>query len=128
MKQNSGLFFMYGGFLFLMGLLGFLSNPGGAKTALLSGSLFGGLSIVLGCLALREWGMVRRLGLGLTLLLGAVFSWRALASWTAVSGGQSEKLVAAMLISAMLVVTIVVFAVLLRRDRRPDQPSPALQS
>ena len=52
--------------------------------------------------------------------LGLTFTWRAAVSWMAVAGGQSEKLVAAVLISSMLAASIGVAAWLWRLRRRGD--------
>ena len=48
----------YGVFLIVIGLLGFASNPEKAKTALMSGGLFGTLSIIWGGLMAKgiAWG------------------------------------------------------------------------
>ncbi len=98
--------FAYGAFLILAGLTGYLSNPEKAKTALLSGGFFGLSNVGLGWLALRGWRRTPRVALGLASFLGAVFIWRATVSWMAVADGQSEKQVAAVLITAMLVATL----------------------
>lgn len=92
----------YGAFLFLCGLVGFLSNPAAAKTALISGSVFGGLCALCGWLLGRGIGAARWAALGTTVLLIGVFSWRSTASWQAVSAGQ-PKTVAAVLITLMLI-------------------------
>lgn len=50
----------FGAFLFLCGLAGYLSNPVAAKTALMSGSVFGALSILWGfLLGKSDHGWVR---------------------------------------------------------------------
>lgn len=114
MKRTSIFLVGYGLFLILMGLAGFLSNPEKAKTALLSGGLFGTLSIGVGLLAWRGWMRARVVGLGLAAFLGVVFLWRASVSWMAVMEGQPEKAVAASLISAMLIASVALLTVLLR--------------
>ncbi len=104
----------YGLFLIVIGVLGFLSNPEKAKTALISGGGFGGLSIVWGILLLRGVRWARTAAVTTTLLLGAVFVWRALAGWLAVAGGQPEKRTAALLITVMLAGSLVMLFLLLR--------------
>ena len=116
MKQTSTLLIGYGLFLILAGIAGFLSNPEKAQTALISGGVFGTLSIGIGFLAKRGWGKARGMGLGLAGFLGAVFLWRASVSWMAVVDGQSEKVVAAALISAMLIASVLLFVLLLRKE------------
>ena len=46
--KTAGYLILYGAFLIVMGLLGYLSNPEKAKTALMSGGTFGALSLVWG--------------------------------------------------------------------------------
>ena len=91
----------YGSFLMAMGLVGYLSNPDKAMTALISGGLFGGLSVLWGILLARSQSWSRWAALATTGLLAAVFAWRASVSWAAFSAGQPEKWVAATIISAM---------------------------
>ncbi len=104
--KTVGYLMAYGGFLMLMGLAGFLSNPEKAKTALMSGGTFGALSILWGVLMARgvRWSLLA--AKTTTGLLAVVFVWRASVSWPAVFGGQGEKLVAASLITAMLAASI----------------------
>ena len=118
---NGPLLIAYGVFLALIGLIGFLSNPEKAKTALLSGGTFGGLSVVWGVLHLRGVRWARPAAIATTALLAVVFVWRSAAGWQAVAAGQSEKKTAAVLISIMLGGTIAMLAALLFRK-------PKLQS
>lgn len=115
MRRVALILTVYGVFLLLAGLAGYLSNPERAKTALLSGGLFGTLSIGLGWLARGGWARARAVGLGLAAFLGTVFVWRSVVTWMAVAGGAGEKTTAAWLISAMLVGTVVLAMALLRR-------------
>jgi uncharacterized membrane protein (UPF0136 family) len=81
MTNNLGKWMMrYGAFLVAMGLAGYLSNPDKAVTALMSGGLFGSLSILWGWLMHRGWSWSRWTALATTGLLTAVFAWRATAS------------------------------------------------
>jgi len=98
----------YGAFVFLMGVLGYLSNPEKAGTALKSGGMVAGLSLVwaIGWWSQRRWALF---GAAATLaLVGAVFIWRSSVSWRAYFGGESQKLTAALLIMAMFIATAVV--------------------
>jgi uncharacterized membrane protein (UPF0136 family) len=107
MTKNLGTWMVgYGAFLIAMGTIGFLSNPERAATALLSGGTFGALSILLGFLLLRGKEWARWAALATTGFLTFVFAWRATVTWLAVQGGQSEKLVAAVLITAMGVASV----------------------
>lgn len=107
--------FIYGGFLMLAGVMGFLSNPEKAKTALMSGGTFGLLSITWGFLS--AWGIAwSRTAAWVTLIfLGAVFTWRSTAAWMMVLGGRPEKMFAALLITCMLSATIAMLNALYRR-------------
>ena len=118
MKPIAKALCAYGAFLILAGLAGYLSNPEKAKTALMSGGTFGLLNLGLGWLALRSWRPVQRVALGLAGFLGAVFVWRATVSWMAVAGGQPEKQVAAVIITAMLVGTLCLILFLATAGRR----------
>ena len=100
--KTAGYLILYGSFLIVMGLTGYLSNPEKAKTALMSGGTFGALSILWGVLGARgvRWSLpAARVTTGLLVL---VFAWRASVGWLAVFDGKSEKLFAASLITVML--------------------------
>lgn len=122
--------FGYGAFVFSMGLIGYLSNPEKAATALKSGGLVAGLSVIwaMGWIFQRRWalfGAVATLG-----LVGIAFIWRSSASWMAYFSGESRKLTAALLITAMLVATAVVLPKVLagiRASRRATEPAPSPQ-
>ena len=113
----------YGLFLMIIGILGFLSNPEKAKTALLSGGGFGLLSIVLGILLHRRFRWARSAAVAMTTLLATVFVWRAVVGWSAVNQGQIEKRTAAVLITLMLAASILTVIVLLRSrsDRNAEE-------
>lgn len=102
----------YGLFLFLCGLAGYISNPVAAKTALISGSLFGAISVVWGLLLGRGFGFARWGALATCGFLSLIFGWRSAVSWIAVTEG-APKLFAAVLISLMLVASVVTFLRLL---------------
>ncbi len=122
MKTNFAKWMIaYGIFLVLMGGAGFLSNPEKAKTALMSGGTFGGLAVVLGWLAQRGATWPRGAALALTTMLTGVFCWRSSVSWMAFAGGQSEKLVAALLITAMGLASVAMLITSLRAlaDKSP---------
>ncbi|MFN8601683.1 MAG: hypothetical protein U0842_14540 [Candidatus Binatia bacterium] len=108
----------YGAFLIAVGIAGYLSNPEKAATAVLSGGTFGTLSMAWGLLLRRGHAWARRGAVATTGLLAVVFTWRASVGWIAVAAGQSEKLVAAALISAMLVASLTTLWVLVTSDGR----------
>ncbi len=104
----------FGVFLIICGVAGYLSNPAGAKTALISGGTFGGLSALWGALMLVGFRWARTAALGSTLVLIAAFAWRSIAGWLAYAGGE-PKLFAASLITLMLVASVISLTVLFRR-------------
>ena len=110
-------FLFLGLFLILAGLLGYLSNPAGAKTALISGGTFGSLFLLCSAALRLRWMLVRWVGLGLIALLIPVFIWRSSASWMAFAEGDASKLVAALLISSMLVACAVAGGIVFSRRR-----------
>lgn len=104
----------YGLFLILAGTAGYLSNPEKAKTALMSGGTFGGLSALLGWLGLRGagwWPLAARV---LTGMLSGVFVWRSVVTWGKVFDGAPEKTFAAVLITLMLAASAAMYVVLLK--------------
>lgn len=122
--KTAGYLILYGGFLILMGVLGYLSNPEKAKTALMSGGTFGALSIVWGVLGARDVRWSRLAAIVTTGFLALIFSWRATVGWMAVMDGKSEKLFAASLISVMLAGSVVMLVALVRAVKsHPEAPS-----
>jgi len=112
MKNNFGKWMIaYGLFLCVMGLAGYLSNPEKARTALMSGGTFGGIAVTLGLLAQRGFAWTRGAGLLLSSLLTGVFFWRASVSWMAAASGQSAKLTAAVIITAMGLASIAMLVI-----------------
>ena len=111
---NARWLISFGVFLFLCGLAGYLSNPAAAKTALISGSLFGGLSVIWGLLLAKGFGFAKWIALAMTLMLCGVFGWRSVVSWQAVADG-GPKVFAASLITLMLLGSIATVVKLLRR-------------
>jgi uncharacterized membrane protein (UPF0136 family) len=104
----------YGVFLFACGVAGFLSNPTAAKTALISGSVFGGLAVLWGVLLAKGNGFAKWAALGMSVMLCGIFGWRSTASWQAVMDGKPKEF-AAILISIMLIGSIATVVKLLRR-------------
>jgi len=105
----------FGVFLILCGLAGYLSNPAGAKTALMSGGTFGGLSAIWGLLMLKGFAWAKVAAWVSTIVLVAAFAWRSIAGWMAYVAGE-PKLFAASLITMMLVASLASIAVLGRRS------------
>ncbi len=143
----AGYLMFYGNFLISMGLLGYLSNPEKAKTALMSGGTFGALSILWGVLGESGlehlqlafgalsilWGVLGARGVRWSLpaawvstgLLTLVFAWRASVGWLAVLDGKSEKIFAAVLITAMLVGSVLMLLALTQARKPVEAKKPA---
>ena len=113
MKFYGRWFVGFGIFLIVCGVAGFLSNPAGAKTALISGGTFGGLAVLWGVLMLRGFGWALVAAWVTTLVLVAAFTWRATAGWMAYAAGE-PKLFAAVLITFMLAGALASVVVLAR--------------
>ena len=122
--KTSGYLIIYGCFLIVMGLLGYLSNPEKAKTALMSGGTFGALSILWGVLGARGVRWIAPAALVTTSLLALVFAWRAIVGWLAVLDGNSEKLFAASLITVMLAASVLMLPGLIRA-LKPEPTAPS---
>ena len=114
MSFTARWFLGFGIFLIFCGAAGYLSNPAGAKTALISGGTFGGLSAIWGLLMMKGFAWAKVAAWVSTLLLVAAFSWRSIAGWMAYAAGE-PKLFAASLITLMLAASLVSLAVLARR-------------
>ncbi len=104
----------YGVFLIVIGLLGYASNPEKAKTALMSGGLFGTLSIIFGVVMAKGMVWGRYAAMVTASLLAIIFGWRAWMGWQAVMAGE-PKLVAASLITSMLVASLILLPLLFRK-------------
>ena len=113
MNSTGRWFVGFGVFLILCGVAGYLSNPAGAKTALMSGGTFGGLSALWGVLMLKGFGWARNAAWISTFVLVAAFAWRSIAGWMAYASG-APKLFAASLITTMLAASLASLFVLWR--------------
>lgn len=122
--KMAGYLILQGGFLVLLGLLGFLSNPGKANTPLLAFGAFGALVAGVGLLGAR--GVRGSLPLGVTALAAfiGVCAWRTGVDWLAVIKGQTVDLSRTIALSLMLATSAVSLAGLIK-SRRPGGSEPA---
>lgn len=125
--KTAGCLILYGGFLIVMGLLGYLSNPEKAKMALMSGGALGARSILWGVLGARGLGWSLSAARVTTSLLALVFAWRATVGSLAVLHGKSEKLFAASLITFMLVASVLLLPELFRTFKPLPTATPQPQ-
>jgi uncharacterized membrane protein (UPF0136 family) len=105
-NQTAGYVICYGLFLIVSGVLGYLSNPEKAGTALISGGTFGLISMLWGVLGARGKNWARPAAIATSAFLGVVFLWRSTVSWIAVVEGRADKRTAALLITAMLAASV----------------------
>jgi uncharacterized membrane protein (UPF0136 family) len=115
MKKTGHWIIAYGCFLILIGLIGYFSNPEKARTALISGGTFGTLSIIWGLLSLRYAGWPVMAAFITACFLAVIFLWRAGVGWIAVAQGDMTKQVAAILISLMLLASVALLTLIVRR-------------
>ncbi len=120
--KTAGYLILYGCFLVVMGVAGYLSNPEKAKTALISGGAFGALSILWGVLGARGFRWSLPAAITTTSLLALIFAWRASMGWLAVFDGKSDKLIAAILITVMLAGSFAVLPALLGALKKESTP------
>ena len=123
--KTAGYLILYGAFLIMMGLLGYLSNPEKAQTALMSGGTFGVLSIVWGVLGARGVRWTLPAAMVTTGLLALVLVWRASVGWLAVIDGKREKIFAASLITLMLAASVLMLLCLLKSQKTAEAEQPA---
>lgn len=104
----ANLTFLYAALMFILGLIGFLTNPSKAHSALIVGISAALVFTVLGFYVQKG----KKIALTWIMILGGLLSmmlvWRANSAWLAYFRGSSDKLAAALLISAMLLITLVI--------------------
>jgi uncharacterized membrane protein (UPF0136 family) len=115
--QTAGYLVISGIFLILLGMIGYMTHPEKAHTALIAGGGFGALWILWGILSAKgaRWSWFA--ALATTGLLALACVWRASLSWLAVANGQSEKTFASVIVTLMLCVAGVMLFFLLK-DRK----------
>jgi uncharacterized membrane protein (UPF0136 family) len=110
----AGYLVIFGIFLMLLGVIGYVTHPERAHTALISGGGFGMLWMLWGILSARgvRWSWLAALATTALLTLACV--WRASLSWLAVANGQSERAFASAIITLMLAVSAAILVLLLK--------------
>ena len=126
--KTAGYLIFYGGFLMLMGLAGFLSNPEKAKTALMSGGTFGAISILWGVMGARGARWSLSAAMATTSLLAIVFAGRASVGWMAVFDGRADKQFASALITLMLAASIAMLLRLIQARQTTHAQTPTRQT
>jgi len=119
--QTSGYMVVFGVFLILLGVAGYMTHPEKAHTALISGGGFGALSILWGILGAKGVRLSLPAALVTAALLGVACVWRGTLGWVAVSQGESAKLLPSILITMMLAMSVTLLTML--RKSTPSRPS-----
>ena len=118
--KMAGYLILHGGFVVLLGVLGFLSNPEKANTPLLAFSAFGAVAAGLGVMGARGVrGSLPLAAAALAAFIG-VCVWRAGVGWLAVMEGQTSNLYPAIALSLMLAVSAILLAGLIKTRKKGD--------
>lgn len=118
--KMAGYLILQGGFLVLLGVLGFLSNPERANTPLLAFGAFGALAAGLGVMGARGVrGSLPLAAAALATFIG-VCVWRVGVGWLAVMEGQTSNLYPAIALSLMLAVSAILLAGLIKTRKKGD--------
>jgi hypothetical protein len=127
--MTAGYLVIFGIFTILLGVIGYVTHPEKAITALIFGGGFGALWMLWGILSAKG---VRWSGLAAvitTVLLALACMWRASVSWLAVASGQSEKAFASIIITLMfgLAGFMLFFLLKDRKSRNLEKPAGGAQ-
>ncbi|MEI6531794.1 MAG: hypothetical protein WCN87_03130 [Chlamydiota bacterium] len=104
----ANLTYIYAALMFMLGLLGFVSNPTKAMSALIVGAVTAVIFAVLGFYIKKKKKSALTILTVLGALLAMMLVWRTSAAWMAYLTGTDSKLVAALLTSGMLLITLVI--------------------
>jgi len=107
------LYLNYGITITTLGLIGYFLTH--AKSALISG-LASGAILVLISFFVNQVNFVKIIGKVVNVLLLGVFTWRTSLATIAFIGGAGEKLIPAILLALMAIVSLVVFVLSLKKE------------
>ncbi len=123
--QTAGYLIIFGVFLILLGVIGYVTHPEKAITAVIPGGVFGALWMLWGILSAKGVRWSGLAALVTTTLLALACAWRASVSWLAVSNGQTEKAFASVIITLMLAVAVFMLIFLLKDRKTSGLEKPA---
>ena len=123
--QAGSYLVVFGIFLILLGVIGHLTHPEQALTALVFGGGFGALWMLWGILGARGVRWSWPAALATTALLLVACAWWASLSWLAVANGQAERLFVSMIITLMFAVSASVLLLMLRARGTAGAERPA---
>lgn len=123
--QTAGYFIIFGILLILLGVIGYVTHPEKAHTALIFGGGFGALWMLWGILSAKgvRWSWLAALVTTALLVLASM--WRGSLSWLAVANGQSEKFFASLIISMMVALSASALFLLLKDRKQNGAHKPA---
>jgi len=123
--QTAGYLIIFGIFLILLGVIGYVTHPEKAHTALIFGGGFGALWMLWGILSAKgvRWSWPAAVATTALLLLATV--WRGSLSWMAVANGQSEKVFASLIITLMVALAASALFLLLKDRKKSGVEKPA---
>jgi heme A synthase len=116
----AGYLILHGGFLLLLGVLAFLSNPEKANTPLLAFGAFGALAAGFGVMGARDVRGSLPLAVAALAAFIVVCAWRAVVGWLAVIEGQTDNLSPTIALSLMLAASAVLLAGLIKTRKKGD--------
>ena len=118
--RMAGYLMLHGGFLVLLGVLGFLSNSEKANTMLLAFGAFGALAAGSGVMGAR--GVRGSLPLAVAALAAfiGVCAWRAGVGWLEVIEGQTDNLSPTIALSMILAASAGLLAGLIKTRKKGD--------
>ncbi|MCW5945954.1 MAG: hypothetical protein KIT74_02865 [Fimbriimonadales bacterium] len=125
MPKSVRIMVLFGLFLIVCGLGAWAVEEFSAKarTAVIAGGGGGALMLVMAFLSSSKSKAAYmtgiHLGMVLALLLGAMYGWRAIAAWEAVSAGE-PKAALAVLLTAMAASGVIAFIAILRNRPAPE--------
>lgn len=116
-KRLGNLLLLYGTFLVVCGVVGYMLTGETSSSSLFNGGVFGSLIIVMGLLLRqgRPWTMPA--AVSATAIFTLTFVWRSVVQWTEVAQGASSHIGVAILLSFMFVVSAVVLSIMFKHYR-----------
>ena len=123
--KMAGYLILQGGFLVLLGVLGFMLNPEKASIPLLALGAFGTLAAGLGVMGARAVRGSLQLAVAALAAFIGVCAWRAGVGWLAVIEGPADNLSPTLALSLMLASSSVLLAGLISSRKKADSEPAA---
>jgi uncharacterized membrane protein (UPF0136 family) len=118
MSKRLGVLVMaYAAFLLICGCIGWLLPTKNSGVSLLSGLVFGTITLLFGLGIFRQQLWTLPATVGAVGVFTCTFVWRAIIQWLAVSKGDSEFIGVAVMLTVMIASSAVVLRMLLQQFR-----------